>query len=159
MTDGILLSNHEYVIRKARPEDGVPIRKMVFRTFVEYRIAADPDDDDRDIMSFGVDKPGVLEFVSEFSGVPKGSAILTPDDNDTIKLTKFYLDKDFRGYGAGRAMLNLVVEQAAKLNYKKIYLRTRASYKEAVSLYESTGWIRGPDRPGTGPERYYYRTL
>jgi ribosomal protein S18 acetylase RimI-like enzyme len=129
---------------------------MVFRTFVEYGIAADPDEDDRDIMSFGQPKDNVVEMVTVFGDLPVGSAILTSNGDSRVKLTKLYLDRNFRGFGAGRAMLDTAVATAKSMGYDEIFLKTRALYKEAVELYESTGWARGADQPGPGPDRMYY---
>lgn len=155
MSETIYVENEHFRIRSARLEDAIAIRKMVFKTFVEYGIAADPDDDDRDIMCFGVPKANVVELVTVFGDVPVGSAILTSGDDGRVKLTKYYLDKDYRGFGAGVAMLQTAVATARQLGFKEIFLKTRARYKEAVQLYESTGWVRGADQPGPGPERVY----
>ena len=103
MSETIYVKNEHFLIRNATLEDAVAIRKMVFKTFVEYGIAADPDDDDRDIMCFGVPKANVVELVTVFGDVPVGSAILTGGDDGRVKLTKYYLDKDYRGFGAGVA--------------------------------------------------------
>jgi len=159
MTEKIYLKNDNFLIRSATLEDAIAIRKMVFRTFVEYGIAADPDEDDRDIMCFGHPKDNVVEMVTVFGDVPVGSAILTSSGDGKVKLTKFYLDKNFRGFGAGRAMLGTAVATAKSMGFDEIFLKTRALYKEAVELYESTGWVRGADQPGPGPDRMYYITF
>ncbi|PIB45967.1 hypothetical protein AOA59_05355 [Pseudomonas sp. 2822-15] len=155
MSETVYLRRDNFIIRKATLEDAVAIRKMVFKTFVEYGIAADPDDDDRDIMCFGVPKENVVELVTVFDGNPVGSAILTACGEGRVKLTKFYLDKNYRRFGAGVAMLNTAVAAAKSMGVREVFLKTRALYKEAVQLYESTGWVRGADQPGPGPERLY----
>ena len=159
MSEMVYVRSDHFVIRKAKLEDAIAIRKMVFKTFVEYGIAADPDDDDRDIMCFGLPKENVVELVTVFDGVPVGSAILTTCEGGRVKLTKFYLDRNYRRFGAGVAMLHTAIATAKSMGFNEIFLKTRALYKEAVQLYESTGWVRGVDQPGPGPERLYYMKL
>ena len=54
---------------------------------------------------------------------------------------------------------NEAEQEARERGYRRISLRTRALYVEAVRLYERAGWTRGPDQPPPGPDRLYYRDL
>jgi putative acetyltransferase len=149
----------QWTIRHARPEDGRPVRRFVFDILNEYHVAADPDDDDRDVMEFGAPADGVVQLVAEVDGEPIGSAILTPYGDGEIKLSKLFLKPEFRGLGLGREMLGRSEAEAAERGHRRIFLRTRALYAEAVRLYERAGWTRGPDQPPPGPDRLYYRDL
>lgn len=150
----------EFIIREGIPSDGIAVRKIVFTTFCEYSIIADPDDDDRDIMEFGYPRYGVMHFVITFGGKVIGSSILTPYGREKIKLTKFYFDKAYRGMGAGRKMLEYVTERAENEGYKEIFLKARDIYKHAISLYERCGWIRGePEIEVNKPNILYYKKL
>jgi putative acetyltransferase len=149
-----------WTIRLARPEDGRPVRRFVFDILNEYHVPADPDDDDRDVMEFGAPADGVIQLVAEVGGDPVGSAILTPyGDDGEIKLSKLFLKPEFRGLGLGREMLERTEAEARQAGYRRIFLRTRERYAEAVRLYERSGWTRGPDQPPPGPDRLYYRDL
>jgi GNAT superfamily N-acetyltransferase len=148
-----------WTIRQARAEDGKPVRRFVFDILNEYNVAADPDDDDRDVMEFGAPADGVVQLVAEVEGAPVGSAILTPYGEDQIKLSKLFLKPEFRGIGLGREMLERTEVEARERGYRRIFLRTRPRYAEAVRLYERAGWTRGPDQPPPGPDRLYYRDL
>jgi putative acetyltransferase len=148
-----------WTIRHARPEDGRPVRRFVFDILNEYHVPADPDDDDRDVMEFGAPADGVVQLVAEIDGEPVGSAILTPYGGDEIKLSKLFLKPEFRGLGLGREMLERSEGEAKERGYRRISLRTRERYAEAVRLYERVGWTRGPDQPPPGPDRLYYRDL
>jgi GNAT superfamily N-acetyltransferase len=148
-----------WTIRHARPEDGRPVRRFVFDILNEYRVPADPDDDDRDVMEFGAPADGVVQLVSEVDGEPIGSAILTPYGSGEIKLSKLFLKPEFRGLGLGRELLERSEAEARERGYQRISLRTRERYAEAVRLYERAGWTRGPDQPPPGPDRLYYRDL
>ena len=121
---------------------------------------ADPDDYDADVMEFGAPADErVVQLVAEVDGEPIGSAILTPYGDGEIKLSKLFLKPEFRGLGLGREMLARTEAEARERGYRRICLRTRALYAEAVRLYERRGWTRGPDQPPPGPDRLYYRDL
>lgn len=154
------VSTRTWTIRHARPEDGRPVRRLVFDILNEYRVAADPDDSDADVMAFGAAAEGVVQLVAEVDGVPIGSAILTPyGESSEIKLSKLFLRPEFRGLGLGRELLARAEAEASERGYRRISLCTRALYVEAVRLYERAGWTRGPDQPPPGPDRLYYRDL
>jgi GNAT superfamily N-acetyltransferase len=146
-------------IRYSRPQDGRPVRRFVFDILNEYHVPADPDDDDQDVMQFGAPADGVVQLVAEVDGEPIGSAILTPYGDGEIKLSKLFLKPEFRGLGLGREMLERSEAEAKEHGYRRISLRTRERYAEAVRLYERSGWTRGPDQPPPGPDRLYYRDL
>jgi putative acetyltransferase len=148
-----------WTIRHARPDDGRPVRRFVFDILNEYGVPADPDDDDQDVMRFGAPADGVVQLVAEVDGEPIGSAILTPYGDDEIKLSKLFLKPEFRGLGLGRDMLERSVAEARERGFRRISLRTRERYAEAVRLYERSGWTRGPDQPPPGPDRLYYKEL
>jgi GNAT superfamily N-acetyltransferase len=156
----VAVSTPKWTIRHARPQDGRPVRRFVFDILNEYHVAADPDDDDADVMEFGAAADErVVHLVAEVDGEPVGSAILTPYGDGEIKLSKLFLKPAFRGLGLGREMLQRAEAEAARRGYRRISLGTRALYVEAVRLYERAGWTRGPDQPPPGPDRLYYRDL
>jgi putative acetyltransferase len=149
-----------WTIRHACPEDGRPVRRFVFDILNEYRVPADPDDSDADVMGFGAPADArVVQLVAEVEGEPIGSAILTPYGDDEIKLSKLFLKPEFRGLGLGRELLERAEAEAKARGYRRISLGTRALYVEAVRLYERAGWTRGPDQPPPGPDRLYFRDL
>jgi GNAT superfamily N-acetyltransferase len=154
------MSKPRWTIRHARPEDGRPVRRFVFDILNEYRVPADPDDSDADVMEFGAAADErVVHLVAEVEGEPIGSAILTPYGDREIKLSKLFLKPEFRGLGLGSEMLARAEDAARERGYSRISLGTRALYVEAVRLYERRGWTRGPDQPPPGPDRLYYRDL
>ncbi len=148
------------LIRPARPEDGPPIRRMVFDVLREYGVPPEPHGSDADVMDFGASRvPGVVHLVAEYDGQAVGSAILTPCGRYRVKLSKLFLRRDMRGRGIGRRLLDAAVREARVAGYAEIFLTTRAVYTQAVHLYESSGWWRGPDLPPPGPDRLYHLPL
>jgi GNAT superfamily N-acetyltransferase len=64
------------------------------------------------------------------------------------------------GHGIGRALLAQVVGAAAERGQGRLTRETRPCYREALHLYEATGWRHGPNpRDGRGPDRTYFLTL
>ncbi len=144
-------------IRPATPQDGPAVQKIVFATLRSYGIEPDPDGLDADVVAFGSNAPGtLLEWVAEVKGVVVGSVMLSEAGNGEAKLSKFFVDSAYRGLGIGRKLLTSVMNEARTRGLTRLTLETRTAYREAVHLYETTGWVRGPDLPpGYGPDRTY----
>jgi GNAT superfamily N-acetyltransferase len=144
-------------IRPATPQDNPAIREIVFATLRSYGIEPDPDGLDADVVAFGSNTPGtILEWVAEVKGIVVGSVMLSEADKGEAKLSKFFVDSSYRGLGIGRKLLTSVINEARTRNLTRLTLETRTAYREAVHLYETTGWVRGPDLPsGYGPDRTY----
>ena len=108
-------------------------------------------------MAFGTAGGGpVAEFVAEVDGHAVGSVALSPRGEGVAWLSKLFVDAAYRGRGLGRALLARAVEEARARGCRRIELETRTIYREAVHLYEATGWVRGPDLPPEhGPDRTY----
>ena len=144
-------------IRRATPEDGPAVQQFVLATLRSYGIEPDPEGLDADVVAFGTAGDGpALEWVADLAGVPVGSVVLTPDGTGAAKLTKLFVDASYRGRGIGRSLLLHAVAEGRARGLLRLHLETRAAYREAVRLYEATGWVRGPDLPpGYGPDRTY----
>jgi GNAT superfamily N-acetyltransferase len=145
------------IIRRATPDDGPPVRAFVFATLRSYGIEPDPDGLDADVMAFGMHGDGPIdELVAEVDGRVVGSVAVSPAEDGNGHLSKFFVDRAYRGRGLGRLLLAQAVEEARRRGYRRIELATRTAFREAVHLYEATGWRRGPDLPPEyGPDRTY----
>ena len=61
-------------------------------------------------------------------------------DDYTVELKAMYLDRDYRGKGLGRRLMDKAVDEAKRLGFKSIVLDSMSSYKDALRLYEKTGF-------------------
>ena len=69
-----------------------------------------------------------------------GTVALKKVDDYTVELKAMYLDRDYRGKGLGRRLMDKAVDEARCLGYKCIVLDSMSSYKDALRLYEKTGF-------------------
>jgi putative acetyltransferase len=82
-------------------------------------------------------------FVVESTGGLVGGGGLGPlagGEPDVCELRKMYLRPQARGRGLGRAVLTRCMERARQLGYKRMYLETRQSMRDARRLYERNGF-------------------
>jgi ribosomal protein S18 acetylase RimI-like enzyme len=149
------------LIRRAVPEDGPPVRDFVFAALRSYGIEPEPEGLDADVVTFGTATDGrALELVAEVDGKVVGSIKINPRDDGEGILSKFFVASSHRGIGVGRTLLTNAVAEARVAGYRRLWLETRSVFHQAIHLYESTGWIRGPDLPaGHGPDRTYSLAL
>ena len=69
-----------------------------------------------------------------------GTVALKKVDDYTVELKAMYLDCNYRGKGLGRKLMDKAVDEARCLGYKCIVLDSMSSYKDALRLYEKTGF-------------------
>lgn len=63
-------------------------------------------------------------------------------DDQTCEMKRLYIKPEFRGTGAGRLLVDIVIKSAKLLNYKAMRLDTLPSMKRATNLYISLGFRR-----------------
>ena len=144
------------VIRRADPADGDAVRTIVFDTMREYGVEADPEGIDRDVMTFGQSEAGVMAFVAEVDERIVGSVIITPRGNGRATLSKFFLSGAHRGRGIGRALLETAVDAARNAGLVGLDLDTKSVFREAIHLYETTGWKSVPQTDPDSPCELLY---
>lgn len=109
---------------------------------------------------FGFDTPawvayvtdGVNELVRKFDpekdcllilekgAAPAGSIAIAHDDSRTAKLRFFFIKSEYRGFGAGRRLVETAVGFCRKSGYARVYLWTFDQLDAARHLYGSAGF-------------------
>ena len=75
---------------------------------------------------------------------PNGGELLRgPDEAEMRALA---VRPEARGQGAGRALVDAVIERAASLGIRHLLLLTQSEMKTAHRIYEQAGFARLPDR-------------
>lgn len=132
--------------------DASALREMVLSIVTAYGLPPDPD-----LLRFGApSRSTYAELVAEEGGVLLGTITLSahPRADDAGWISKFFVDPLHRGRGAGRALLAAAVREAHRLGMRWLELQTLVVFREAIALYDSTGWKLRRARP-SARERYY----
>jgi putative acetyltransferase len=155
------MSREPFLVRPALPEDGAVAQDLVFAILRSYGITPDPEGLDADVVTFGQPGNGALdELVAVAHGRVVGLVSLSEKRDGVGWLSKLFLDATLRRQGIGRALLAGAVDCARARGLHRVELRTRTLFREAVALYEATGWQRGPDPiEKLGPDRTYFLSL
>jgi GNAT superfamily N-acetyltransferase len=146
-------------VRRATLPDRDRCVAIVFDALRSYGIEPEPEGLDADVMRFGSGDGDAYEIVAVLDGAIAGVSALSPRGEGIGWVSKVFVDPPFRRRGAARALMAAVVAEARARGYRRIGLQTRTIFREAVALYESSGWTRG-DAPKTGPcDRTYFLDL
>ena len=146
-----------FTIRHAVPTDGKIVRAFVTATLWTYAL----DENHDDLIAFAVPFNGALaELVADVDGVAVGMVTLYPRGKRTGWISKLFVDPEHRGKGIGKALLDAVIAEARTWKLDRLGLSTLPMLREAVHLYESTGWVRRKDpRTGRTSDRVYWLKL
>ena len=69
-----------------------------------------------------------------------GTVALIPKGNGQVELTKMGVSKEFRGYKAGKLLMEAAVEKCKEMGFKEIILESNRSLTPALTLYRSFGF-------------------
>lgn len=140
------------VIRPIEQKDNLALAKVVRDTLAEFganhpgTVYFDPT---TDTLYEVFQQPGSTYHVAEIDNQLVGGGGIFPTDglpSDTCELVKMYLLPQARGHGLGKKLIELCIDSAIELGYKKIYLETMPELKQALNVYEKFGfsYLNGP---------------
>lgn len=80
-------------------------------------------------------------FVAEMNGTLIGCIMLCQTDVSEIgQLRLFAVEKEYRRYGVGTALINAFIEKAKSVGYQKLILWTASPLTAAIHHYEKIGF-------------------
>jgi N-acetylglutamate synthase-like GNAT family acetyltransferase len=137
------------LIRRALPEEAALLTELTLRSKAHWGYSHALIEEWRDIMKVA---PELIRnhpvYVLENTGRVCGYYSLEHPDGDQIMLENLFIDPDFIGSGAGRALLHHALALAASLGYRSVCLE---SDPHAEGFYLKMGAIRIGERPAPIP--------
>lgn len=134
-------------IREVQKKDNAAIASIVRNSLAEFgankpgTVYYDPT---TDALSELFQTPGSFYFVAEEEGVLLGGGGIFPTEAlppKTCELVKMYLDKNARGKGLGKMLIEHCLQWAKENGYEHCYLETMPELKQALKVYELFGFI------------------
>jgi len=133
-------------IRPIEKSDNPLLSKIIKDIFIEFEapkmgtVFSDPTTNDL----FKVfEKDRSICWIGEIEGKVMGCCGIYPTsglDENCCELVKFYLHKEARGQGLGRALLKQCEASAINLGYEEIYIESLPEFEKAVGMYEEAGY-------------------
>ena len=86
---------------------------------------------------------GELLLARDIQGEPLGCVGLRPieEPSGCCEMKRLYVSPQGRGLGLGRALVDAIIGEAARIGYHEIRLDTLPSMVEAIALYRKAGFI------------------
>ncbi|MGX7666913.1 GNAT family N-acetyltransferase [Flavobacterium pedocola] len=138
---------NEVIIREIQKADNITVA-MVIRTVLEEfnvpKVGTAYADPQLDCMFETYSEPNSAYFVVEKDSRIIGCAGIAPLANgspEVCELQKMYFLPETRGLGIGAAMMEICLQKAKTLGFKKCYLETMPYMEAAQKLYLKTGFV------------------
>ncbi|WP_330745235.1 GNAT family N-acetyltransferase [Chryseobacterium sp. CP-77] len=77
--------------------------------------------------------------------IPAACGAFKAFSEDTVEIKRMFTHPEFRKKGLGSAIVKELENWAAELNFKKAVLETSRDLKNAISVYEKSGFNRIPN--------------
>jgi ribosomal protein S18 acetylase RimI-like enzyme len=94
---------------------------------------------------------GALLLARDRTGTAIGCVSLRPLADGCGEMKRLYVAPDARGLGLGRALMDAVVAEAARLGYREIRLDTLPTMTAAIAMYRGAGFEPIPPYYDTAP--------
>jgi putative acetyltransferase len=145
------LHYQDFLIRDWEPCDRNAAAAVIGSVLAEYGLNWEPTGADRDVLEIEAcyQQVGGEFWVVEHQDQIVGTAAYYPNHRSpqAVEIRKMYLLPTVRGRGLGRFLLQQLEQAIAARGFQTIWIETASVLKEAVQLYESSGY-----QPATGVE-------
>lgn len=156
-------SYNNFLIRSWTPADREAAAAVIRDTLAEYGLAWEPEVADRDVLEVEASYIAVGgEFwVVEQQGKIVGTSAYYPvaRGEKAVEIRKMYLLSTVRGKGLGRYLLQELENAIASRGFQVIWIETASVLKEAVKLYESSGYQAATGVETARCDRVYVKYL
>ncbi len=153
----------QYRIRPWQPEDRQVAGAVIAAVLAEYGLGWDPQGSDRDALEVETHywQTGGEFWVIEDGDTLVGTAGYHPIQrgNRSVEIRKMYLQPSARGQGLGRYLLSQLEKAIQRRGFEQIWVETASVLKEAVQLYETSGYLPVEEVETARCDRAYYKRL
>ncbi len=134
----------DFLIRDWHQSDRAVAASVIRDVLIEYGLPWEPKGADRDVIEverFYLAAGGEF-WVVERQGQVVGTAAYYPIErgHQAVEIRKMYLLPALRGKGLGKYLLQQLEEAIAAKGFKEIWIETASVLKEAVQLYQRSGY-------------------
>ncbi|MFP4300207.1 MAG: GNAT family N-acetyltransferase [Spirulinaceae cyanobacterium] len=140
-----------FTIRSWETRDREKAANLIRDVLAEYSLPWQPDTADRDVIAIEdcYLVPGGEFWVVERDNTIVGTAAYYPIERGdrAVEIRKMYLSPTVRGQGLGKFLLQALEIAIQQRGFREIWIETASVLKEAVQLYEKSGYL-----PTTGVE-------
>ncbi|MEB3290997.1 MAG: GNAT family N-acetyltransferase [Leptolyngbya sp.] len=152
-----------YRIRPWQPQDRQAVGDLIAAVLAEYGLGWEPQGSDQDALAV---ETHYWQTGGEFWVVLDGETVVgtagyypAHRGEKAVEIRKMYLRPAARGQGLGRYLLRQLEQSIQRRGFQQIWVETASVLKEAVRLYETSGY-----RPADGVEtprcdRIYQKTF
>jgi N-acetylglutamate synthase-like GNAT family acetyltransferase len=98
-------------------------------------------------------------WIVENEGRHAGSLALTDEGDDLGAVRWFVIDRELRGHGLGRRLVNELLDAARELGFRGLWLETFSDLRAAAAIYRSVGFavVSEETGPRWGREQLTYQ--
>jgi putative acetyltransferase len=157
------MNYRDYVIRPWQDRDRQAAAEVIRTCLAEYGLEWEADGADRDVLeveTFYLDRGGEFWVVESHGQIVGTSAYYPIDRGDkAVEIRKMYLLPIARGQGLGRYLLGELERSIAARGYREIWIETASVLKEAVQLYESSGYQSATGVETMRCDRVYVKSI
>ncbi|MFB2922643.1 MULTISPECIES: GNAT family N-acetyltransferase [Aerosakkonema] len=151
----------DFVIRSWSEADRTHVADLIHSVLTEYGLPWQPAEADRDVLqieNFYLTTGGEF-WVVEREGQLVGTAAYYPIQRgqDAVEIRKMYLLPSVRRQGLGKFLLQQLESAIAARGFQQIWIQTASILKEAVQLYESSGYQRTSGIEAARCDRIYVK--
>jgi putative acetyltransferase len=137
-----------FTIRPWQPVDREAVAEVIGTVLAEYGLGWEPKGADRDVLEiekYYLETGGEFWTLLNAAGQVIGSVgyhpITRQQQGAAVEIRKMYLLSAYRGQGLGRYVLGKLEESIKAHGFQEIWIETASVLKEAVQLYENSGYL------------------
>jgi putative acetyltransferase len=145
----------DVIIRKIQPKDNTGMAGIIRKVMPEFGASGAGfaiHDREVDDMYAAYNRHRCAYFVCEFNGNIIGGGGIAPlegGDENTCELKKMYFLPEGRGKGLGQKIVTECLRAARQNGFEYCYLETFNTMRDAMKLYERTGFEKIPGALGS----------